>query len=133
MALVTLQAIFQDAFPVYEQRHAFLLPARVVMAVFRGKMVAAIRQTFARGALALPESMQPQQLLNLLNRLGHPTKTRWNVRIMERYRHGAGVVTYLARYLRGGPLKKARLVAWVGDRVTFTYRVSAAEHAAGAT
>ena len=26
---------------------------------------------------------------------------------MERYRHGAGVVTYLARYLRGGPIKNA--------------------------
>jgi len=90
-------------------RHGFLLPARVVMAVFRGKMVAAIRQTFAHGALALPESMQPQPLLNLLNRLGHPTKTRWHVRIMERYRHGAGVVTSLARSLRGGPLKNARL------------------------
>ncbi len=63
-------------------RHGFLLPARVVMAVFRGKMVAA----------------------------------------MERYAHGAGVVTYLARYLRGGPLKNARLVAWDGDHVTFTYR-----------
>ena len=37
-------------------RHGFLLPARVVMAVFRGKMLAAIRQTFARGALALPEA-----------------------------------------------------------------------------
>ena len=34
---------------------------------------------------------------------------------MERYRHGAGVVTYLARYLRGGPIKNARLVAWDGD------------------
>ena len=74
-------------------RNGFLLPARVVMAVFRGKMVAAIRQTFARGALALPAAMQPQQLLNLLNRLGHPTKTKWNVRIMERYHHGTGVVT----------------------------------------
>ena len=103
-------------------RNGFLLPARVVMAVFRGKMVAAIRQTFTRGALALPELMRPQQLLNLLHRLGHPTKTKWNVRIMERYRHGAGVVTYLARYLRGGPLKNARLVAWDGDRVTFTSR-----------
>ena len=41
---------------------------------------------------------------------------------MERYRHGAGVVTYLARYLRGGPIKNARLVAWDGERVTFTYR-----------
>ena len=103
-------------------RHGFLLPARVVMAVFRGKMVAAIQQTFARGALALPAPMRPQQLLNLLNRLGHPRKTKWNVRIMERYRHGAGVVTYLARYLRGGPIKNARLVAYDGDRVTFIYR-----------
>src|SRR5262249_2711672 len=103
-------------------RHGFLLPARVVMAVFRGKMVAAIQQTFARGALTLPAPMRPQQLLNLLNRLGHPRKTKWNVRIMERYRHGAGVVTYLARSLRGGPIKNARLVAYDGDRVTFTYR-----------
>jgi Putative transposase/Transposase zinc-binding domain len=107
-------------------RHGFLLPARVVMAVFRGKMVDAIRQTFARGALALPELLRPQQFINLLNRLGHPTKTRWNVRIMERYRHGAGVVTYLARYLRGGPIKNARLVAWDGADVTFTSRAPGA-------
>jgi hypothetical protein len=110
-------------------RHGFLLPARVVMAVFRGKMVAAIRQTLARGALTLPEPMRPQQLCNLLNRLGHPTKTKWNVRIMERYRHGAGVVTYLARYLRGGPMKNTRLVAYDGDRVTFTYRARQEEAA----
>jgi hypothetical protein len=69
--------------------------------------------------------MRPQQVLHLLNRLGHPTKTQWNVRIMERYAHGAGVVTYLARYLRAGPIKNARLVAWDGERVTFTYRASA--------
>ena len=41
---------------------------------------------------------------------------------LERYRHGAGVVTYLARYLRGGPLKNSRLVAYDGARVTFTSR-----------
>jgi Putative transposase len=92
-------------------------------------MVAAIRQTLARGALTLPEPMRPQQLCNLLNRLGHPTKTKWHVRIMERYRHGAGVVTYLARYLRGGPMKNTRLVAYDGDRVTFTYRARQEEAA----
>lgn len=70
--------------------------------------------------------------MNLLLRLGHPRKTPWNVWIMERYRHGAGVVTYLARYLRGGPIKNARLVAWDGVHVTFTYRVSAAGQASGA-
>src|SRR5499433_2089528 len=93
-------------------RNGFLLPARVVMAVFRGKMLGALRRAFARDALVLPEALRPQQFLNLLNRLGHPTQTTWNVRILERYAHGAGVVTYLARYLRGGPIKNARLVAW---------------------
>jgi Putative transposase/Transposase zinc-binding domain len=107
-------------------RNGFLLPARVVMAVLRGKMVAAIRQTLARGALALPEPMRPPQWLHLLNRLGHPTQTTWHVRIMERYHHGAGVVTYLARYLRGGPIKNARLVAWDGADITFTYRAPGA-------
>lgn len=112
-------------------RHGFLLPARVVMAVFRGKMLDAIRRAFARDALELPATMRPQQLLNLLNRLGHPKHTRWNVRIMERYRHGAGVVTYLARYLRGGPIKNARLVAWDGECVTFLHRARHEEARSG--
>ena len=112
--------------------NGFLLPARVVMAVFRGKMLGALRRALARDELVLPEAMRPQPFLNLLNRLGHAQKTPWNVHIRERYRHGAGVVTYLARYLRGGPIKNARLVAWDGDRVTFTYRASAEAQASGA-
>lgn len=112
-------------------RNGFLLPVRVVMAVFRGKLLDALRQAVAQDALVLPEPMRPQQALNLLNRLGQAQKTPWNVHIRERYRHGAGVVTYLARYLRGGPIKNARLVAWDGDRVTFTYRASAEGALAG--
>jgi Putative transposase/Transposase zinc-binding domain len=103
-------------------RTGFLLAVRVVMAVLRGKLLAAIRQALAREALVLPEAIRPQQLLNLLNRLGHPRKTKWNVHIRERYRHGVGVVTYLARYLRGGPMKNPRLVAYDGARGTFTCR-----------
>jgi Putative transposase/Transposase zinc-binding domain len=112
-------------------RNGFLLPVRVVMAVFRGKLLAAIRQAWARAELTLPEGVRPQPFLNLLTRLGHPRKTKWNVHIRERYRHGAGVVTYLARYLRGGPIKNARLVAYDGDRVTFTCRARAEEAAGG--
>ena len=44
---------------------------------------------------------------------------------------GAEGVTYLARYLCGGPIKNARLVAGDGDRVTCTYRTSAEEEASG--
>src|SRR5262249_59985241 len=56
-------------------RHGFLLPARVVMAVFRGKMVDAIRQISARGGFALPEAMRPQHFVHLLKRSGHPRRT----------------------------------------------------------
>ena len=114
-------------------RHGFLLPARVVMAVFRGKLLAALRQAWARAALTLPAALRPQPFLNLLTRLGHPKKTKWNVHIRERYRHGAGVVTYLARYLRGGPIKNARLVAWDGARVSFTGRARPEEADGGAS
>jgi hypothetical protein len=51
---------------------------------------------------------------------------------MERSRHGAGVVTYVARSLRGGPLKNARVVAWDGACVTFLPRVRHADPPAGA-
>jgi hypothetical protein len=87
-----------------------------------GKRLAALRQAVAQAILALPEAMRPHQWLNLLTRLGHPRKTQWHVRLMERYAHGAGVVTDLARSLRGGPRKNARRMAWDGDRVTCTCR-----------
>jgi hypothetical protein len=102
-------------------RNGFLLPVRVVMAVFRGKFLAALRTAWERGALQLPDGLRPQAFLNLLNRLGHPKKTRWNVHIQERYPHGTGVATYLARYMRGGPIKHSRLVACDGETVTFWY------------
>ena len=66
--------------------------------------------------------MRAQSFINLLNRLGHKRKTKWNVRIMERYAHGHGVATYLARYLRGGPITKRRLVSCDGREVSFAYR-----------
>jgi hypothetical protein len=103
-------------------RNGYLLPGRVVMAVFRGKLLDAIRRAFHRGDLELPEGLRAQQFLNLLNRLGHKKKTRWNVRIMERYPHGRGVATYLARYLRGGPIQNRRVVSFDGRSVTFVYQ-----------
>src|SRR5712692_7141325 len=54
----------------------------------------------------------------LLHRLG---RKKWHVQIMERYAHGQGVVSYLARYLRGGPLNPARVVAWDEQSVTCWY------------
>jgi hypothetical protein len=101
-------------------RHGFLLPVRVVMALFRGKLLAALRQGLAQGELRLPEGRSPQQMANLLNQLG---RTQWHVHIRERYPHGTGVLIYRARYLRGGPLANQRLIACGQGTVMFRYRL----------
>jgi hypothetical protein len=99
-------------------RNGYLLPARVVMPMFRGKLLAALHQALDSEQLTLPPGVVPHQLRMLFNRLG---RQKWHVQIMERYAHGQGVVSYLARYLRGGPLNPARVVAWDEQSVTFWY------------
>jgi len=48
-------------------------------------------------------------------------RKKWNVRLEAPYRHGEGVAVYLARYLKGGPLKNSRLVGFDGESVSFRY------------
>jgi hypothetical protein len=81
-------------------RHGFLLPVRVVMAVFRGKLLAAIRQALARAELGLPEGMRPHQLLNLLQRLGHPRKTNWQRGFVSPLR-AITLILYLSSAIHG--------------------------------
>jgi hypothetical protein len=99
-------------------RNGYLLPARVVMPMFRGKLLHALHKALDAEQLTLPAGVSLPQLRMLLHRLG---RQKWHVQIMDRYAHGQGVATYLARYLRGGPLKPARVVAWDDQRVTFRY------------
>jgi hypothetical protein len=77
--------------------NGFLLPSRVVMALFRGRLLAAIRRAVRQGQLHLPAEMRPQRCETLLNKLG---RAKWNVHIRERYPHGVGVLTYLSRRRR---------------------------------
>jgi hypothetical protein len=98
--------------------NGYLVPARVVMPVFRGKLLAALHMALDAEQLTLPAGMILPQLRMLLNRLG---RQQWHVQIMTRYAHGQGVATYLARYLRGGPLKPGRIVSWDDQTVTFRY------------
>ena len=46
-------------------------------------------------------------------------KKKWNVHIREKYNHGQGVLSYLARYLKGGPISNSRIVAIRDNQVTF--------------
>jgi hypothetical protein len=89
------------------------------MLLFRGKLLAALREGVARRALRLPPDLSRERFTSLLNRLG---RKKWNVRIQARYAHGQGVAAYLARYLKGGPLKNTQLLPAEADCVRFRYR-----------
>jgi Putative transposase/Transposase zinc-binding domain len=100
-------------------RNGFLRPVRVVMAVFRGKLLQAIDTAVHQGQLTRPAGMPPGPWDNLRNQLG---RRQWNVYIRERYPYGEGVLTYLARYIRGGPLANQRLVACARGEGSFRSR-----------
>ena len=99
-------------------RNGYLLPVRVVRKLFRGKLLARLRDALARGSLTLPTGFSRVRLESLLRLLG--TRT-WNVHLRERYAHGRGVLVYLGRYLRGGPISNRRLVALTERTVVFRY------------
>ncbi|MCK4823687.1 transposase [bacterium] len=99
-----------------------LLPYTAVMIKFRGKLLDYIDKAIVKGEIQLPATMSQQKWCNLKNKLGR--KVKWNVNFRERYKHGAGVVTYLARYLRGGPIGNHRIVSCENGEVQFSYRVN---------
>jgi hypothetical protein len=52
---------------------------------FRRHARKAILKALNRQELVLPDGMRPQQVQNLMNKLG---RKKWNVRICEKYPHG---------------------------------------------
>lgn len=95
-----------------------LLPRKVLMIKFRGKFKALLRQAIEQGKVRLPEGITAQKLIKQIS------GTAWNVKIYPAYRHGLGVVKYLARYLKNGPIKNSRLISIDQGRVVYRHRQS---------
>lgn len=117
--LVTAGALAPEGSWVNPQRDC-LLPRTVLMLVFRGKLRHYLRQALVREDLAVPADHTVAQWLSKLNRHG---RNVWNVKIHERYPHAKGVLGYLARYLRGGPLPNARILSDDHRGIRFRFRL----------
>lgn len=96
-----------------------LLPRKVLMLVFRGKLRSHLQDSLKRGDLQPPGGSTVAQLRGLLNKIGRMVL---NVKILEQYAHGLGIASYLARYLHGGPLGSRRLEHSVDGRIRFRAR-----------
>jgi hypothetical protein len=120
-ALVTDGGLATDQWRAPRRSH--FLPAGVVKALFRGKFLAAVAHALATGTLRLPPDTSDERATSLINRLGRIT---WHVWLCQRYDHGMGVLLYLARYLRGGPLRESQLVAASDRRIVIRYQAHGA-------
>ena len=101
------------------RNNGYLLPVKAVMPMFKGKMLAYVNKAVEKQEIRLPATMSRQRWTNLKNRLG---RVKWNVRIQNRYEYGKGVLTYLARYIRGGAISNNRIIYDKNGEIKFRYR-----------
>jgi hypothetical protein len=100
-------------------RSGFLLPVRMMVKVYRGKLLSGLERGIREARLRLPQSLDAAGALRLLR---HAAKAKWSVWVADRYAHGRGVAVYLARYIRGGPIRDSRLTSYDGRNVEFRLR-----------
>ena len=96
----------------------YLLPIAVVKARYRGLIQSALDNAANTGELVLPPDMTPAQFRQTWRGLWSKA---WSVRIEDRYDHGKGVMLYLSRYLKGGPINPKQIRSVTNREVEFRY------------
>jgi hypothetical protein len=117
--IVTAGGLADDGTWLRPQKNC-LLPRKVLMIKFRGKFKAMLQEKVRSGEIKLPDSISPNDFKKALAKL---SSKPWNVKIFDAYRDGSGVATYLARYIKGGPIGKSRLLGIRDGKVVFRYRI----------
>jgi Putative transposase/Transposase zinc-binding domain len=104
-------------------RPTFFLPVTVLRQVFRGKLVAGLRDAFQQGRLSFPGALQPlapevafRAFLRSLHR------QQWVVYAKPPFGSPAHVLHYLARYTHRVAISNHRLVARTDDTVSFRWK-----------
>ena len=104
-------------------RKGFLFPVKALSAVFRGKFVTFLKETFAKGGLQFPGKTAPfataEGFQELTNRL---FDTPWVVYTKSSFPGPENVLDYLGRYTHRVAISNPR-ITHVGDgHVSFSYR-----------
>jgi hypothetical protein len=104
----------------------FLVPVRALSRLFRGKMLAAVRDAYDAGELLFPgrivELGAPRTFRKLLNSL---YEQEWVVYCKPPFGGPEQTLEYLARYTHRVAISNDRLVRCEDGQVTFRYRDSA--------
>ncbi|MFT5116131.1 MAG: hypothetical protein ACI8P9_005495 [Parasphingorhabdus sp.] len=82
-------------------KRSHFLPIKAVMLKFRGTFCGLLHQALDAGDIVAPSDDSIGKWHSIIKKT---QSKKWNVNLRERYDHGQGVATYLARYVRGGPV-----------------------------
>ena len=106
-------------------RPKFFLPVRVLSRLFRGKLLALLRQAFNEGTLELfgqlADLAEPVRFHTWLRK---SRKTEWVVYAKPPFGGPEHVLKYLARYTHRVAISSSRLLSLDNGRVTFRWRDS---------
>jgi hypothetical protein len=105
-----------DADGTWKPCRKSLAATEVMAIVFKAKFRDGFKKLLREGRLVLPPDTNEQDALWLLEQA---LSRKWVVDRGKPYRHGKGVLTYFARYTRGGPLKNRRIERIDEETVTF--------------
>lgn len=98
-------------------RGKWVVPLKPLLQLYRGKMLAALIGAVEQGRLQLPPWTSQQQWRE---DLGRQYQQQWSAKVCPVYSRGRGVMLYLARYAKGGPLN-AKLLQMDEHQVRLRY------------
>jgi hypothetical protein len=104
-------------------RPNFFLPVKVLRQVFRGKLIAGLREAWAQGRLDFPgtlAALAPEQAFRAWLRSLH--RQPWVVYAKAPFGSPTHVLHYLARYTHRVAISNHRLVAVTDDTVSFRWK-----------
>lgn len=117
-ALVTAGGLALDGARWSPSNRKYLFPVKVMAALLRGKMLAALRALHARGAFTrFSDFEEPEGFARLMQRLA--SAKRWIVYAKRPFARVDHVLTYLGRYTHRVGISNSRLVDVSTDAVTF--------------
>jgi len=97
----------------------------LVKSLYRARFQQALREAFDNGEIRLPPDHKPSDF----RRIQRSTYDKqWSVRIEPQYAHGRGVLLYLSRYLRGGPINPKQIVQCDHKHIGFRYKDHRTKH-----
>ena len=98
----------------------YLFPVKALSVLFRSNLLKKIKTEIARsGSISFDNKQSKEDCKAMIQEL---FKKKWNVFIEKKYKHGNGVLQYITRYIKGGPIGEDRIVQVTNNFVRFKYK-----------